>query len=224
MAELRFKGKDDKKMCVKLAVGMKPALVGRTGKVPILLPNSSVSRKHCEIREEKGSVRHRRSKERQWHARVNGEKLTKPRVWLTEIIFSVGKSRCILRSPERKGEGASFKPAGKKLRLRRKLLRGKLLRNPAKDAAKEKAEASARRRRGLVPRRKERKDSEAAPSPAPKKGKGTSGCASKKRPVPTPGQESSASSKEPGPTWKPSRQRTRNWRIEVCGIPCSWSL
>ena len=43
MAELRFKGKDDKKMCVKLAVGMKPALVGRTGKVPILLPNSSVA-------------------------------------------------------------------------------------------------------------------------------------------------------------------------------------
>ena len=54
MAEIRFKGKDNKKMCVRLSAGMKPILVGRTGNVPVLLPNSSVSRKHCEIREEGG--------------------------------------------------------------------------------------------------------------------------------------------------------------------------
>ncbi len=54
MPELRYKGSDDKKCVLALRAGMEPVLVGRTGDVGVLLPNSSVSRKHCEIRSEAG--------------------------------------------------------------------------------------------------------------------------------------------------------------------------
>ena len=140
MAELRFKGKDDKKMCVKLAVGMKPALVGRTGKVPILLPNSSVSRKHCEIREEKGAFVIEDLKSANG-TRVNGEKLTKPRVLVAGDHIQCGEVSMYFEVPGAKKAKAPAKSSTKKAPAAAKPAAKKAPAKSAKDTAKAKAAA-----------------------------------------------------------------------------------
>lgn len=121
MAELRFKSKENKKICLPLKKGMKPILMGRTGNVAVLLPNSSVSRKHCVVREEQGRFVIE-DLESANGTRINGELLKEPRVLADgdhvlcgEVsVFFLGESKGLVGSDTLKLKDENSRKAGEK--------------------------------------------------------------------------------------------------------------